>query len=155
MENYRAEGDRKMRRKGLKRIAAVMMAVLLMVCGSVEPLHAADNSANDGIMLLSMDATKSVSLTISSGTAKAACTVAGTSKTIGKIEITLYLQKKNSSGVWITYKSWSSTKNSYINSLSKSCSVPSGIYRARAKVVCTKGSKIETSYLNTGEKIRK
>jgi len=139
-----------MRTKGFKKIAALMMAVLLMVCCCVEPLYAADY----GVMPLSLDEVKTVSLKINSGKATSTCTVMGTDKTIDKISITLYLQKKNSSGIWITYKSWSSTKYECMHSLQKTCSVPSGIYRARAKVVCTNGSKTETTYMNTGEKVR-
>ena len=140
-----------MRRKGFKKTVAVMLAVLVMVCCSVQPLHA----ANEGIMTLSLDEVKTVSLKISSGKATSTCTVMGTGKTIDKISITLYLQKKNSSGVWITYKSWSSTSNDYAHSLQKTCSVPAGTYRARAKVVCTNGSKSETTYMNSGAKTRK
>lgn len=137
-----------MRAKGFKKIAAMMMAVLLMVFYCVEPLHAADY----GVMPLSLDETKTVSLKISSGRATSTCTVMGTSRNIDKISITLYLQKKNSSGVWITYKSWSSTKYDNIHSLQKTCTIPSGIYRTRAKVVCSNDSKIETTYMNTGAK---
>lgn len=139
-----------MRKKGFKKLAALMMAVLLMVCCCVEPLRAADY----GVMPLSLDETKTVSLKISSGKATSTCVVVGTSKTLDKISITLYLQKKNSSGVWVTYDSWSATKKGYTLSLQKTCSVPSGIYRARAKVVCTNGSRTETTYMNTGEKVR-
>lgn len=139
-----------MRKKGFKKIAALMMSVLIMACCCVEPLHAADY----GVMPLSLDEVKTVSLSIKSGKATSTCTVAGTGKTIDKISITLYLQKKNSSGVWITYDSWSSTRYSYVHSLQKTCSIPSGIYRARAKVVCTNGSRTETTYMNTGAKER-
>ncbi len=145
------EGDKKM--KGLKKIAALLMAVLLMVGGNVETLYASEHSGND-IMLLSLDETKSASLTISSGTAKATCIVIGTSKRVDKIVINMYLQKKNKNGVWENYKSWYETENSYIHTLSKSCSVPSGTYRVMVRVICYDGSKAETSYLYTGSKTR-
>lgn len=138
-----------MKRKGLKKTIVALVAVLLMVCGTVKPLYA----SND-IMLLSLDDTKSVTLSISSGKATATCVVAGTKKSLDKIVINMYLQKKGSDGVWDNYKSWYSTKNSYIHSLQKTCSVPSGTYRVMARVICYHDDDAETSYMYTGSKRR-
>lgn len=141
-----------MKGKSVKKTVILIAVVLLMFSGNYEELSAAE-SAVEEIEPLSLAASKKVTLTISSaGTAKAVCKVTGDSGGITKIVINMYLQKKNSSGVWENYKSWYSTESSYIHTLTKSCVVSSGTYRVMARVICYNGSDAETSYLYTSAK---
>ena len=124
-------------KRNLKMVAA-MTIILSMIIGTV--VCASDVSTR------SIDASKAVSLSLSSGTAKSTCKVSGAQNTVTKIVINLYLQKKNSSGVWENYKSWYGTKSSYYYELTKSCSVAKGTYRVKARVICYSGSDAQTTY---------
>lgn len=140
-----------MKEKATKRISLVMVLVLLIFCVNWKPVCAAQTSETE-IMPLSLDATSSVTLSISSGTASARCSVRGESGEITKIVINMYLEKKNSNGYWDTYKSWYATKYSYYHTLSKSYSVTSGTYRVKVRIICYNGTDAETKYLYTASK---
>lgn len=140
-----------MKRKILRKVSILMSMVMLLVGATCQTTYAATRVENE-VMPLSIDASKSASLTISSGTAYAKCKVVGTVGNLDKIVINMYLQKKNSNGYFENYKSWYSTKSSYYHNLSKSCSITSGTYRVYVRVICYNGSDAETTYLTTGAK---
>lgn len=140
-----------MKREWLRKMCVLMTMVMILVSVNCQTTCAAINIEDD-IMPLSIDASKSASLSISSGTAYAKCKVVGEVGNLDKIVINMYLQKKNSNGYFENYKSWYSTKSSYYHNLSKSCSVTSGTYRVYVRVICYNGSDAETTYLTTGTK---
>lgn len=140
-----------MKEKVAKTIS--MLTVTMLLCLSIigQPVRAAEMFDTE-IMPLSLDAASSVTLSINSGTASARCSVRGDEGEINKIVINMYLQKKNSNGYWSDYKSWYATKYSYYHTLSKSCSVTSGTYRVKVRVICYNGTDAETKYLYTSAK---
>lgn len=140
-----------MKRNIFRKVCMIMSVVILLVSVNYQTAYGA-TSVEDEIMPLSIDASKSASLSISSGTAYAKCKVVGEVGNLDKIVINMYLQKKNSNGYFENYKSWYSTKSSYYHNLSKSCSVTSGTYRVYVRVICYNGSDAETTYLTTGTK---
>lgn len=107
--------------------------------------NAEDIGTDETVMPQSIDTTKTVTLSISSGTATSACRVTGTSGSVTKISIAMYLQKKSSSGTYSTVHTWSGSKESNYYNFSKSCSVSKGTYRVKAKITCYKGTASETT----------
>ena len=129
------------RKRKLKEVTAVWICLLLFVIAGSSG-YAADR---DSMSIMSIDASSNVSLNISSGTAKAQCSVRGDVGKVTKISITMYLQKYKSGG-YSTVKTWSGSKSSYIYKLQGSKNVAKGTYRIKAKITCYKGKTSETSY---------
>lgn len=92
-------------------------------------------------------------LSISAGKAQASGTLVGIRGTTTKIVVSMYLQKKTSSGGWITEKYWSETFNSHSAYISKSQSVAKGTYRVKAVFTAYKGSSSELTTKYSTEKV--
>lgn len=108
---------------------------------------AIDLRGSSGIVsTMSIDSAKSVVLSISANEATVLCNVTGDSGNVTKIAITMYLQKKNSSGVWENYKTWNGSKSGYCYALKKTTLISRGTYRVKAKVTCYKGTTSQTTY---------
>lgn len=140
-----------MRKKQM--IWKIVALALVLVLGLGQPIYSlAATTEETEVVPMSIDAQKTLTLSISSGTATASCKVAGDSGDVTKIVIDMYLQRKNSSGTWLNYKSWTGSKSSNIYTMTKTYSVTSGTYRVKARVVCYQGSTTETTYHYTGSK---
>lgn len=116
----------------------------VLVCVSMILQMTIVSNAEDTVMPMSVDAVTSVTLSISSGTATAACKVSGDSGKVTKISISMYLQKK-SSGSYVTVCTWVGSKESNYFNFKKTQSISKGTYRVKAKITCYTGSTSETT----------
>ncbi len=130
-----------------KNLLTMITAVILSLCMSMmlSVTGYAATGDEDSVIPMSIDGQKTVSLSISSGTATSSVKVKGEPGGITKIAITMYLQKKSSSGSYSTIATWSGSKKSYYYSLKKSKSVSKGTYRVKARITCYKNGKSESS----------
>lgn len=130
-----------------KNLLTTITAIILSLCMSMMLSVTGYAATGDDTVItpMSVDAKISTTLGISSGTATSTCRVVGTTKKITKISITMYLQKKSSSGSYSTIETWSGSKNSYCYTLKKSKGVSKGTYRVKARITCYKSGKSESS----------
>lgn len=119
-----------------KRIASLVLAILLLFTGSVAVC--ADGSVQP---ILDYTSSASANITISNGTAYCMAKLIGYSTT-DKIKITITLQKKGLLW-WNEVDSWTTTYYDTYAVMSKNCSVGSGKYRVKADFVAYCGSDSE------------
>ena len=81
-------------------------------------------------------------ISVRSGNATCSTEVKGKTGTT-KITVSMELQRKVK-GSWVTFRSWSSSKNARTFTLTKSETVSRGTYRVKSVVNVYKGSKSET-----------
>lgn len=135
----------------------ICFALVALILGSESNVYAAATGQNitNPISVQSVNtASSSIALNIStSGTASISAGVVGRIGT-SKIEITVKLQKYNSSTKsWKKIKSWETTSNSTFASLSKTYTLTSkGTYRAKLTSSVWKDGKAETVTVATGSK---
>lgn len=136
-----------MKRK--RKVGRIWIGICLVLCIFINSTLI--GYANWGASMMSIDATKTVTLGISSGMATASCKITGNMSSVTKITVVMSLQKQNNSGTWTTVKSWSGTANNYYYNFAKTISVSSGTYRVKANVTCYEGavSKTTTHYSGT------
>ncbi len=141
--------------------AALCMSAAICMTGyageakaeSIEAPPLAVDYEGSEIMPMTIDAGKTVSFNVTSGTAAASVRVKGMSGEVTKISITMYLQKKSANGSYAAVKTWSgSVKGNYYN-FKRTCKVAKGTYRVKAKITCYKGSKSETTTKYSSAKI--
>ena len=126
-----------------KKLAAFIMAVcILLGCLTVSASAAVTNNSDVSVMAVYYR-TASVTLTISSDTARLSGSVVGYKETTTKTSVHLYLQKY-SNGKWSNIADWSSTKNASSCMLSKTKALSRGKYRAKAVCKAYAGTKSET-----------
>lgn len=155
----------KRQRKALwKGIVAIGMGICVSmtacVTGYASEITAGSTAAPEtadyeGVKIapMSVDTSKSVALSITSGTAAASAKVKGTPGEVTKISITMYLQKKSANGSYAAIKTWSgSVQRNYYN-FKHTYKVSKGTYRVKAKITCYKGSKSETTTKYSSAKI--
>lgn len=139
----------------MKGIAAAGLAICMsvMACMTGQAMESAGkiggntivtDSADAGIMPMSANARQLAELSISSGTAAVTARASGMPGEVTKISITMYLQKKNSSGSYSTVKSWKGSKSGTYYRFRRTCQVSKGTYRVKARITSYKGSKSET-----------
>ena len=121
-----------------KRIASLILAILLLFTGSVAVC--ADNS--DIQPLFDYTSSALTCLSISNGTACCTSELSGY-KTTDKIKITMTLQKKGLLW-WNEVDTWTTTYYDSEAMMSKYCSVGSGKYRVKSVFVVYCGSDSET-----------
>lgn len=83
-------------------------------------------------------------LAIVSGSATCVASLTGYPGITTKVEITMYLEKKQFLFFWFTDASWSETFYSYNAAMSKQWSVSGGTYRVKAVYVAYSGTESET-----------
>lgn len=125
----------------------IVLAIMILVCGTTDVYAKTD----ENVSVQTVDAKKTVELSIASGKAKVTCQVIG-STDISKIVIDMYLQKKNSNGKWTEHQSWHGTKNSNIYVMNNTSTISKGTYRIKVKVTCYKDEDSQTTYHYTSTK---
>lgn len=130
------------KKKGILRVVAMMMAMVIITKSSI--IGKAAEGENSSIALFSTERQMSVSLSKSGNTATITARMIGATS-ITKVQITMYLQKKTTTGEWKTVRSWSTSKAGYYCQMKKSCSVSKGIYRVKMVTTCYKGKTKEVS----------
>lgn len=120
-----------------KRIASLILAVLLLFTGSVAVC------ADSGVQpIYDYTSSTSVNITISNDIACCTARLIGYSN-VDKIKITMTLQKKGLLW-WSEVDTWTATYYDTYTVISKNCSVGSGKYRVKAVFVVYSGNDSET-----------
>lgn len=131
--------------KLLKTVMGICMGIFIATMGCMNVQASETTQPDETVVPMSINVSKNVTLNISSGVATSSCKVSGNIGDVTKISITMYLQKKSSSGTYSTIQTWSGSKSSNYYNFSKTCSVSKGTYRVKAKITCYKGSTSETT----------
>lgn len=122
-----------------KKLTGILVCVSMLL-----QMNIVSNAEEDIVVPMSVDAVTSITLSISSGTATAACKVNGDSEKVTKISISMYLQKKSSDS-YVTVCTWVGSKESNYFNFKKTQSISKGTYRVKAKITCYTGSTSETT----------